>query len=96
MDTRAPVVTGVIEIGRCIGCDQRARLDAGVCRGCLDHPKRGRRWAEMAHRVRAEPEFAAAVYFRIATERGRMLFLRMFGAGCLQPRGPEGLGGDGR
>ncbi|MCC6644443.1 MAG: hypothetical protein IT374_02595 [Polyangiaceae bacterium] len=68
----------VIAIGRCIGCDRSARLDAGVCLDCLG--RRGRKWAEMAHRCRVDPEFSAAVYFRIKGDHGRRLFRLMFGA----------------
>lgn len=85
----------IIEIGRCIGCDQRARLDAGVCRACLDHPNRGRRWAEIAQRIRRDPAFAAEVHSRIATEGGRKIFFDMFGPDVLLPRPREGHEGGG-
>lgn len=49
-------------------------LESGVCRGCLDDPRRGRRWSEISHRCRSEPAFALAVYRRIATPGGRRLF----------------------
>ncbi len=67
----------IVSIGRCIGCDERDRLDDGVCRECL--ARRGRRWAELSHRCRTEPEFAARVLSQIVNERGRALFLRMYG-----------------
>jgi hypothetical protein len=69
------------EIGRCIGCDRIARLDDGVCQPCLT--KVGRRWAAMSHRCRTDPKFALAVYERIKNDRGRRLFLQIFGAGML-------------
>lgn len=65
----------ISEIGRCIGCDRPSRLDDGVCEPCLHHPKRGRRWAELAHRCRTDPEFARAAYERIKDDRGRRMFL---------------------
>ena len=70
------------EIGRCIGCDRSARLYAGVCEACLS--RRGRKWAEMSHRCRTEPEFALAVYTQIKTDRGRELFLWMYGRESLR------------
>ena len=87
-------VAQVIEIGRCIGCDQRARLDAGVCCACLAHPNRGRRWAEIAQRVRRDPAFAAEVHSRITTEGGRRIFFDMFGPDVLLPKPSEGHEGD--
>ncbi len=65
------------QIGRCIGCFRPARLDDGVCRPCLT--QRGRWWAEMSHRCRTDPEFARAVYERIGYERGRRIFVLMYG-----------------
>ncbi len=73
------------QIGRCIGCDRPARLDDGVCEACLT--RRGRRWAEMSSRCRTDPEFALAVYSRIQTDRGRELFLRMYGRALLLAQG---------
>lgn len=69
----------IIEIGRCKGCDQRARLDRGVCKGCLVSPRRGRRWAEISHRCRTDPEFARSVYLRIESASGRAIFRAMYG-----------------
>lgn len=73
----------LIFIGRCIGCDQLSRVDVGVCPECLTHPKRGRAWAEMAHRCRVDQEYSASVYSRIRTDHGREIYRRMFGV----PRG---------
>ncbi len=70
----------VVCVGRCIGCDVMARLDEGVCEACLHDPKRGRRWAEMSHRVRTDLDFARYVYARIPSASGRALFRRMYGA----------------
>ena len=83
----------VVYIGRCIGCDQVSRLDDGVCRQCLSHPKRGRRWAEMAHRCRVDREFAASIYSRIRTEYGRELFRRVFGEPTAHERSRRTSGG---
>lgn len=69
-------------IGRCIGCDRASRLDDGVCEACLT--RRGRRWAEMSSRCRRDVGFALAVYASIATDRGRMLFLELYGPGLLR------------
>jgi hypothetical protein len=71
-------MNNVVQIGRCMGCDRRARLDDGVCEACLT--RYGRRWAEMSHRCRTDPEFALAVYLHIKSERGRRLFLWAYGA----------------
>jgi len=71
-------------IGRCIGCDRPSRLKNGVCEPCLT--RRGRKWAVMSYRCRTEPEFALAVYVSIKTERGRELFLWMYGDGALLRR----------
>ena len=69
----------LVEIGRCLGCDRMQRLDAGVCRACLESPLRGRAWAEMSHRCRTDAAFAQQVYDRIASARGRALFAFMHG-----------------
>jgi hypothetical protein len=73
------------QIGRCVGCDRPARLDDGVCEACLS--RRGRRWAEMSHRCRTEPEFALAVYAKIKTDRGREMFLTAYGHTALRGEG---------
>jgi hypothetical protein len=73
------------QIGRCIGCDRPFRLYDGVCEACLT--RRGRRWAEMSSRCRTDPEFALAVYSRITTDRGRELFLTVYGVGALRGKG---------
>jgi len=67
------------KIGRCKGCDKAARLDDGVCKSCLDNPKRGRAWAEMSNKCRTEPDFAFSVYARIRTPRGREIFVEAYG-----------------
>ncbi len=67
----------VITIGRCIGCDRPARLDDGVCLDCL--VQRGRRWAELVHRCRVDPNFRSAIYDRIKTPHGRELFRSLVG-----------------
>ncbi len=64
-------------IGRCIGCDRAARLDDGVCGPCLC--LRGRWWAEMSNRCRTDLAFARAVYWSIRDERGRRIFVLMYG-----------------
>lgn len=78
-------MSNVVHIGRCIGCDCPSRLDDGVCEACLT--RRGRKWAEMSNRCRTDPEFALAVYARIEGDRGRELFLTMYGAGVLRGHG---------
>jgi hypothetical protein len=67
------------QIGRCKGCDKAAKLDDGVCKDCLENPKRGRDWAEMSHLCRTEPEYAFAIYARIRTARGREIFVQAYG-----------------
>lgn len=69
----------VIHIGRCKGCNNVARLDEGACRACLGDGTRGRKWVEMAHRCRTEPEFALNVYRRIKSSDKRAAFVEMFG-----------------
>ena len=73
------------EIGRCIGCDRSARLYDGVCEACLS--RRGRKWAVMSYRCRTDPEFALAVYASITTDRGRELFLTIYGNASLRGQG---------
>lgn len=75
---------GIVTIGRCRGCDEMRRLDAGVCRECLE--LRGRRWAELSHRCRTDRAFAAAAYRRIRSEDGRALFRKMYGDPTPSPR----------
>lgn len=41
----------------------------------------------MSNRCRTDPEFALAVYERITSDRGRELFLRMYGERALRGRG---------
>jgi hypothetical protein len=78
-------VSRIAEIGRCIGCDRPDRLWDGVCDACLT--RRGRKWAVMSCRCRTDPEFALAVYSQIMTDRGRELFLRVYGASALRAKG---------
>jgi hypothetical protein len=73
------------QIGRCVGCDRSDRLWDGVCKACLTG--RGRRWAELSKRCRTEPEFAALAFERITSDRGRELFLKMYGSALLRGRG---------
>lgn len=77
----------VVSIGCCKGCTKRARLDDGVCKECLDSPRRGRSWALMSERVRKNPEFARATYNQIKSDAGRQMFIRMYGLpeGCNPP-----------
>lgn len=69
----------VVWIGRCKGCDEMARLEDGVCEGCLRDPRRGRRWAAVAHRCRVDRAFARVVHGMIDSDGGREVFRRMFG-----------------
>ena len=75
----------IAHIGMCIGCDRPGRLHDEVCEGCLT--RRGRKWAEMSNRCRKDPEFALSVYDRIATDRGRELFLATYGNASLRGHG---------
>lgn len=71
-----------------MGCDRGPRkVDEGVCEECLQHPKRGRKWAQQAHRCRTEPDFARKTYDSISTERGKKLFVALFGlpSGAMPP-----------
>jgi len=67
------------QIGTCIGCEARGRIDDGVCNVCLSHPHRGRKWALVAQRVRKDAQFALAIYTMIKTPEGRKMFVNMFG-----------------
>ncbi len=87
-------MSGITQIGRCIGCAKGPRkLDKGVCEGCLNHPKRGRKWAEMSNRIRTDATFALQAYNSIGAEKperetaGKLLFIRMYGlpAGAVSP-----------
>ena len=78
----------VAQIGRCKGCDRLAELDDGVCHECLVGPARGRKWAEMVHRCRVEPSYAAEVYRSLRTENSRKFFILMFG----MPNGIRAVG----
>ncbi len=69
------------QIGRCIGCWKPARLRDGACFECIT--QRGTRWIVMSGRCRIDPEFALQVFSRIKDDRGRGLFLRMYGPGVL-------------
>ena len=77
----------VTAIGSCKGCTRRAILDDGVCTECLTGPRRGRKWAMMSERVRNNPEFAQTVYNGIENDKGRGVFIRMYGLpdGCTPP-----------
>ena len=78
-------MSSIAQIGRCIGCNRSDRLHDGVCDACLT--RRGRKWAEMSNRCRTDPELALSVYEQLATDRGRALFLAMYGRAVLQGRG---------
>ena len=69
----------VIQIGRCIGCNTMGRLDDGVGLCCLNHPQRGRNWANKAARIRRDPQYKAMIYSGIQNEGNRKLFIEMFG-----------------
>lgn len=82
---------GVTQIGSCKGCDKRSRLDDGVCAVCLEDPARGRAWAVRAHRCRTDPAFAASTYRLIGSDRGKAVFIKMFGlpSGEKDPAAPR-------
>jgi len=75
----------ISHIGKCKGCNKSSSLDDGVCTGCLKHPKRGRRWAEMSDRIRRDPSFMLKAFNEIGVQKpenelaGKMLFIRMYG-----------------
>ena len=78
-------------IGRCPACDQRARLDDGYCRSCLDTPNRGRKWADIAARIRRLPELARSVFVQLDNDQQRRSFIGFFGLpeGCDDPDAPK-------
>jgi hypothetical protein len=41
----------------------------------------------MSYKCRTDPEYALTVYSKIKTDRGRELFLRVYGVGALRARG---------
>jgi hypothetical protein len=68
-----------IQIGYCKGCDRFLKLNSGVCDDCLTGPHRGREWANMMHKCRCNSKYAKVIYNSIKTDRGRRLFVLMFG-----------------
>ena len=91
----------MIQIGHCKGCDKFTRLDGediftevaskhifGICQDCLIHPKRGRKWADMSHRIRTDPNFALGVYLQIRTAGGRKIFVGNYGLPVGAERAP--------
>lgn len=66
-------------IGKCIGCDRLSILNDGVCYDCLTSPSRGRKWAEIAHKCRIDPTYSQTIYNSIKSDRGKKLFILMFG-----------------
>ena len=68
----------VIQIGRCIGCNKMGRLDDGVGKCCLEHPKRGRKWAITASKLRKDEFYRQFMYDRISP-KNRAKFIEMFG-----------------
>lgn len=71
----------IVQIGKCKGCNEGPqRLQDEVCPVCLNHPRRGRKWADMAHRIRTDKEFAEAFYSNLHTPARKMLFISFFGS----------------
>lgn len=71
-------MTNVVTIGKCIGCGRSAQLDDRVCLDCLNSPARGRKWAQLANRIRTDPEFARIVYAQMKNVKSRKLFMMLF------------------
>lgn len=67
----------IATIGRCIACNRPSRLHNGICEACVT--RRGPRWAELARWCRRDVEFALALYESLASDRGRSLFLEIYG-----------------
>lgn len=71
-------------IGRCKGCARMGCLDDGVCRDCLDDPRRGRRWAELSERCRQSEAFRRLVFERLTNPRAKEQFIDAYGP--IRPR----------
>lgn len=71
----------VTHIRRCLGCDRFGVVEraSGVCVRCLFGRNRGLKWALWMDRCRRDPRWARAVYDQITTERGRRVFMAVFG-----------------
>lgn len=69
-------------IGRCIGCDQSARLDNGVCQACINC--HGRPWAAATDSFRRNPKLALVIYARLKTNSGQQKFLREYAEAVFQ------------
>jgi hypothetical protein len=77
------------QIGICIGCKARGRIDDGVCHACVGRfsIRNNKKWATMASRIRADNGFALAIYSMIQTPGGKKMFVEAFGL----PEGAESL-----
>jgi hypothetical protein len=69
----------VIQIGRCYGCNKFTRLDDNVCNYCLSNPRRGRKWAEVAGKIRNNKIYALAFFNAIKIEENKQVFIEEFG-----------------
>lgn len=69
----------MIQIGKCIGCMKMAVLDDGVGKCCLNHPRRGRKWAHTANKIRGNQELMNQVWLALTNESARQEFIEIFG-----------------
>jgi len=72
------VTSGSPEIGRCSVCRRMARLEHGGCADCGS--RLGRRFVELAARVRTDPRFAAMILEAIQDPVHKELFVQHFGS----------------
>ena len=68
---------GIPRIGRCVGCQQSARLVRGACGECRG--RFGEGCGPVMEEVRRRPEFARMCYRALRTNRTRERFVQMFG-----------------
>lgn len=64
------------------------KLQDGACYECLNSPKRGPQWVQLARRVRQDPAFALAAYERLTKDKHRLAFIGKYGLppGAQDPR----------
>jgi len=87
-------------VGRCVGCGSHTVLTNNGCEACYTHPKRGKRFIELAKRVLDDRSFASRCYEKCSTTAAKNFFIERYGLpdGCVPPPGlklVESLGQDG-
>jgi len=77
------------QIGICVGCQTRSRIEDGVCPICVGRfsIRNTKKWAMIANRIRTDNSFAVIMYSMIRTPGGKKMFVDTFGL----PEGAESL-----